>query len=369
MKKLKFLIFVLIISALSLSVCKGQAKSERMIIMPPYLQAVTKNSIAVMVESTSKNTIYCQFGTDSVYDKTAETWYIENTTEGTFMHRIKLDRLSPDTKYYYKINCLDTLYQGTFYTALESGADFRFAVMGDCRSNPEVSGKIASMIAEHEPRFSIYTGDICDDEDYESWKEEFFTSGQLSLARSTPFFNAVGNHEDWAQNTEAFTQAPVDHTLNAAYYSFDYGDIHFLVISSEHDLDDDSEQYEFIKNDLAKTDKKWKIVAVHVPPYGAGGHGEDGDMKDIAEELLEPAGVDILLAGHSHFYQHNFVNGIHHFILAGGGAPLYTPRKKDYVVKSAKKHHYAIFDVYEDKVNIDVIGLDGEKIDNIEIVK
>ena len=36
------------------------------------------------------------------------------------------------------------------------------------------------------------------------------------------------------------------------YYSFDYGPVHFLSYSSEHDFGPGSEQWNFIQSDLAK---------------------------------------------------------------------------------------------------------------------
>ena len=36
------------------------------------------------------------------------------------------------------------------------------------------------------------------------------------------------------------------------YYSFDYGPVHFLSYSSEHDFGEGSEQWKFMQGDLAK---------------------------------------------------------------------------------------------------------------------
>ena len=85
----------------------------------------------------------------------------------------------------------------------------------------------------------------------------------------------------------------------------------------------------------------------------------------MSKELFEKYNVDFVFNGHSHFYQHNLVNGIHHMILAGGGAPLYTPKKKSYVKKSAKKYHYAIADVSSSEFIINIYDKENNLIDKV----
>ena len=88
-------------------------------------------------------------------------------------------------------------------------------------------------------------------------------------------------------------------------------------------------------------------------------------MKRITKEIFEPNDVDFVFTGHSHFYQHNIVNGIHHFVLAGAGAPLYTPKKKKYTVKMKKINHFAICNISPDKFKMTVYDLKGNIIDEI----
>lgn len=48
-------------------------------------------------------------------------------------------------------------------------------------------------------------------------------------------------------------------------YSFDYGPVHITVLNTESNI---KKQTEWLKEDLKKTDKKWKIVTMHRPAYG-----------------------------------------------------------------------------------------------------
>ncbi len=136
-------------------------------------------------------------------------------------------------------------------------------------------------------------------------------------------------------------------TLNKkGYYSFNQGDIHFVVLNpyliegptattnpSNGDmwmdgnnirstksiaLDytyntpiDSLPQVKWLVNDLSTNTKKWTIVTFHLPPFSTMGHfpdlPEDFDMKRVQEKLLpileKPQyRVDALLVSHSHAY-------------------------------------------------------------------
>jgi len=53
-------------------------------------------------------------------------------------------------------------------------------------------------------------------------------------------------------------------------YSFDYGSVHIVMIDTEHNLTENSEQYRFLDSDLSSVDRKttpWFIVGGHRPMY------------------------------------------------------------------------------------------------------
>ena len=182
-------------------------------------------------------------------------------------------------------------------------------------------------------------------------------------------FNAPGNHEGWKQNTKAFTQAPESKSGTQDYYSFDYGDMHVLVLNNELPLWEESNQYKFAQQDLAGTTKTWKIVVAHRPAYCAGGHGEDPDMKALTTKVFEPNKVNMVLGGHTHFYQHNLVNGIHHMVIGSAGAPLYEPVDAAYTIKSVKDYNFAVVDVTPDTIHMIVYNDKGTVLETIDLVK
>ena len=56
------------------------------------------------------------------------------------------------------------------------------------------------------------------------------------------------------------------------WYSFDYGSVHFTMISTEHDLSPGSVQYLWLEKDLASVDRSrtpWLVVSGHRPMYNS----------------------------------------------------------------------------------------------------
>lgn len=341
------------------------------IITGPILQAVTANSVYVLVECTSLDTAFVQYGLSPSLGFAAKTESIEQTTNNTYVHNIKLNGLNGSSLYYYKVmHQSSQTVQYTFNTSVSPGTTFRFIWMADCRTDTVTHNQIASLIKDVPgSRFSLYGGDFCVSPAYADWIKEFFTENEKEVIVKLPFFNAPGNHEGWDTNAWAFTQSPLSPSGTQAYYSFDYGDMHVLVINNQVSYSPGSPQYIFAATDLASSNKKWKIVASHNPAYCSGGHGEDSVMIAMAQNIFVPNHVDLLISGHSHFYQHNFVSPIHYMVIGSAGAPLYNPTTASYTVKSVKDYCWGIFDVTPTSFYLRVFNNNNSLLDSLRLIK
>jgi predicted phosphodiesterase len=257
----------------------------------------------------------------------------------------------------------------SFWNAPIPGTSYFFAWMASRSWGVEIHDAISKRIADAHPVMSLYGGDICINSSYSAFKDEFFRSDERALIAHVPFFNTPGNHEKWSQNTKAFTQAPDSPSGFQEYYSFDYGDMHVLVLNNEVDYSEGSPQYLYAQSDLSSTSKAWKVVIYHRPAYCAGGHGEDAKMKTMSEKVFEPNHVDVVMNGHSHFFQHNLVHGIHHMVLGSAGAPLYTLGTAPYVVKTARDYSYGIIDVTSTSFTMNVYNDKGKLLDALLLKK
>jgi hypothetical protein len=115
------------------------------------------------------------------------------------------------------------------------------------------------------------------------------------------------------------------------YYSFDYGDIHFLCLDTmTADRSPAGAMLTWAKNDLAATAKRWIVAFFHHPPYTKGSHDSDSEsqLTSVRQNILpvlEAGGVDLVLSGHSHSYERSYLLDGHY----GLSSTLTTAMKKD----------------------------------------
>ena len=361
-KYLKYSALVLLLAILPMYNLSSKQISK------PWLQGMDANQLYVLVESddTKDITVHYQVkGDPSIQNLTSSTKFHRKSNFGgnTYVHRILLENLKYGTEYEY---WLDSKEKFNFRVPNESG-EFTFANMGDNRSGPKHWRRIIKNMGSENPDFMIFNGDLAYKKEYNYWVDEFFVTEAQTVFTQFPFYNAPGNHEGWNDNTEAFTQSTSVSQEPRPYYSFERGDALFLILNTEVAVGSNSQQWKFAEEQLKHTDKKWKIVVFHIPAYSSGAHGENKAMKLMTEKIFEKQGVQLILTGHSHYYQHNLVNGIHHMVLGGGGSGLATPIKASYTLEQAKKYHHAIVNVNSERIKFIVKDIEMNVIDDFEI--
>merc|ERR1711871_233333 len=93
------------------------------------------------------------------------------------------------------------------------------------------------------------------------------------------------------------------------YHSFNVGLVHFIMLSSEHNMTVGSEQYKFLVADLEAGNRSvtpWVVFGQHRPFYGSTVVRiipEYEIMRGILEPLFVKYKVDVVLFGHIHQYQ------------------------------------------------------------------
>ena len=99
----------------------------------------------------------------------------------------------------------------------------------------------------------------------------------------------------------------------------------------------------------------------------AGGHGEYADHEDHLAQHLRAERRPDGLTGHSHFYQRNLLNGIHHIQIGTVGAVLDTVGSASYVQKSVRDFCFAIFDMTPTTLHMAVYEDGGTQVDTIDL--
>ncbi|XP_057975870.1 purple acid phosphatase 18 [Malania oleifera] len=178
--------------------------------------------------------------------------------------------------------------------------------------------------------------------DYMQHKWDTFGELVQPFASQKPWMVTEGNHEEEViplikngfESYNARWRMPFEESESTSnlYYSFEVAGVHVVMLGSYADYDKYSDQYNWLKADLSKVDRKktpWLLVLFHVPWYNSNhAHAGEGDrMMATMEPLLYAASVDIVLAGHVHAYERaNRVNngksdpcGAVHITIGDGG--------------------------------------------------
>ena len=347
-KKINFLFTIALTFAVGFFVLvfkDSQLKGER----APYIQMLTLKSVVIhwLTEDTHLGVV--RFGVESGHLAT-----IEVESSPTKNHIVKLPNLKPGTRYYYQTGKMSDFNAFNpekywFYTHPEEVVPTRVWVIGDSgavgetlyqvrdaalgwmKENPlrteQLDGQSdkQSNYNDNTPLINVWIslGDLA----YPSGSNDQFQSALFEpfedIMANTVLWPVYGNHDDrrWTyfriftlpENAEAGGIA--SHTEH--YYSIDYSNAHFVMLDSQaSSLSTMGKMANWLKNDLAQNTKPWLIAAVHHPPYTKGTHDSDalfdsyGRMRYMRKNIipiLEQAGVDLVLSGHSHMYERSYL--------------------------------------------------------------
>lgn len=116
------------------------------------------------------------------------------------------------------------------------------------------------------------------------------------------------------------------------YYSFDYRGWHFVALDSMGGTSAGSEQYRWLQDDLARSSALCTIAFWHHPRFNTGAsYGDNAGMRPLFD-LLQAAGVELLLSGHEHIYERfaprtgdgsvDRARGVRQFVVGTGGHSL-----------------------------------------------
>ncbi|MCK4836896.1 MAG: metallophosphoesterase, partial [Candidatus Aminicenantes bacterium] len=198
---------------------------------------------------------------------------------------------------------------------------------------------------------------------------EIFNEIIAPLLVIADFYPALGNHE--ANSPLYFENFSLPG--NERWYTVDIQDIHFVILDSNIPIGVESEQYQWLKNELIKMADLdvFLIVVFHHPPFSSGPHAEDEmGLRQTIVPLLETYGVDIVFNGHDHFYERSRVNTIYYVVTGGGGAPLHDKKKENpYSQVFYKKYHFCRLSVKDNQLIVDVYTKNLSKIDHFYIKK
>jgi predicted phosphodiesterase len=243
----------------------------------------------------------------------------------------------------------------------------KFAVIGDSGTGSSSQHRVAKQLwashAKYAYEFVVMLGDNLyggsRDKDYQKKFEEPY---KPILDSKIKFYASLGNHDN--PNERLYKLFNMN---GERYYTFKpRAGVRFFALDSNYM---DKPQLAWLEKELAASGSDWKIAFFHHPIYSSGGkHGSDLELRKLLEPLFLKHGVDVVLAGHEHFYERiKPQKGIYYFI-SGGAAKL---RKGDVGPGSeltAKGfdagYHFMLMELDKNALHFQALTDDGKTVDS-----
>ncbi|MHA8105986.1 metallophosphoesterase [Aquirufa sp. 5-AUSEE-100C1] len=314
--------------------------------VPMLAQNITRGPYLQMTSSSSTR---IRFRTDNDSKPSILIGKLANSLTRTIKqsiaakeHEITIDSLSSNTRYFYKIVTeTQSLGDSTYFfqTAPTKGAKNKISFWSTGDMFPgqlqlDVFNGFKKFIGNKYTNLYLTVGDNvyagANDADFQA---NFFQVYQ-SLLKQSAAFPSVGNHDyDYTNQKQddpniAYFQnfsLPQKGELGGipsnkeAFYSFDYGNVHFICLDSHAYGEDNirlwentSAQLTWLEQDLKNNKQDWTIVYFHYPIYTKGSYDSDSNtgfnlpifnLRNLLVPIFDKYQVDMVLTGHSHIYE------------------------------------------------------------------
>ena len=259
------------------------------------------------------------------------------------VHSVLLEGLQPGALYRYRVVSREittfSAYKVVFgdtvtsefqeFRALDKGKDeFSFLVFNDLHDDASTIPELLKIAGPKPYDFVVLNGDVVSHTEDQSQVTSILNQAASSFAATIPMFWVRGNHEtrgSFARQLPAYIGLPD----SRYYYSFTHGSVHFIVLDAGEDKIDAHREYsglvdftqyrreqaEWLKAEVrteAFQRAKYRVVICHMPFASKRAadpehHSEKNVFLGMAEayeqfgQLLESAGTDLMLSGHTHF--------------------------------------------------------------------
>lgn len=358
--------FFLALTALTSGIMSAQTQ----IVRGPYLQSPTTSSIKIKWRTDVPTTSAVKA---SSAQGAFSQWYGDSTL--TTDHTVLVSGLTANTAYAYEIHAPGTVLSGanySFKTFLPAGetSPFRVLAIGDFgKGNTEqakVRDAFVNYTATNKPAFWLWLGDNAYPDGTDQQYQDYVFDGVYgykNVMTWLPFLPAPGNHDYNSVSPITSSQNPLQHngpyyqmvdvytngeaggvpTGHELFYSYNYGNVHFISLNSElgslynssHDWIgvnlfssfNGSPMTQWLHQDLQANTLPWVVIYFHQPPYTDGSHDAEAfwevymkAMRENFTPIFEQYGVDLVLCGHSHVYERSYLmKGLH------GDLSTFTP--------------------------------------------
>lgn len=258
-----------------------------------------------------------------------ETMKLDTTNEdgAKYLHRVCLHNLQPQLKYFYNVHgeSIDTVSDQFSFTTppVLAGNLHSYMVYGDLGTETRDLQFLLQEALNEKYEAVFHVGDIAYDLNRGQGQigDKFLRQIEKVAARM-PYMTVPGDHERYDEFLHyryrfSMPNLPWPMPADNLWYSIDIGPIHFVLYSTEVFFYDESnidKMLLWLKTDLDKANTQrsatpWIIAMGHRPMYcSVDNYSEDCKrdkslVRTSLEELFYSEGVDLVIAGHQHYYE------------------------------------------------------------------
>jgi len=268
---------------------------------------------------------------DDSWKKVVGTSYIAAVTKGfneLAIHKAVIENLEPSTQYMYCVGdggqFMSEFHEFTSPPKDEDTNEFSFIFVSDPQSVSKKDYETLTFILDYaltqvpNPAFIMMAGDITQD-GYKATQWKAFFESNLEKWASIPFMPAIGNH-DFKADPHYITFNSRFNTpdngpggdLGHTVYCFEFGDAFFATLNTEATPSSALEpsiklQLDWLRDKLAHTTKKWKILQFHEGPYTS--NHDPAYICSLLIKDIDEMGIDLVLSGHDHLYLRTTMRG------------------------------------------------------------
>lgn len=354
---------------------------------PISVQGVEAHSVTLVWHTQELTDARVEFGPTLEYGRTAGEKQLMRE------HQVTLSRLSPGEKYYYRVLAGgEILYEGPayFFRTLpdKRTTRLRFLAFGDSGKGTAAQFSLVPAMVAAQADFVVHTGDVIYPlGEAEEFNPRYFTPYK-DLIRNTPVWLSLGNHDVETQQGQPYLDA-FDLPRNSQdgserYYSFNWGQVHFVVLDTNGEIT--PAELQWLENDLANTTTLWKIAVFHHPPYSCGMHGSSDYVRNRFAPLFERYGVDLALSGHDHNYERTFPlqqeavtdssrtdyrnpRGVIYVVTGGGAGPRETYTHCWFTAVGVAATHFTQVEIDGARLELTAVHADGRILDRMTLDK
>jgi acid phosphatase type 7 len=359
----------------------------------PYLQNISADGATILWTTNEKGRGEVQYSVDGDLSRTVAAQVREFPPSATspriYQYQAELRGLNPGREYLYRVILDGVILKEGLRFRTAGPSPFTFLVFGDSGTGGAEQARLARRMMDNEhPALVLHTGDLSQESGTLEQLDATYFGAYAQLMSRAPFFPTPGNHDYWTDSGAPYlaVQAPPTTGVPARdagrYYSFDWGNVHFVSLNSNllEFPADAQRMLDWLDLDLERQNRFWKVVYFHHPPYPTGHHIDDpicAAVRDQVVPILERRGVQLVLSGHEHSYQRTAPlrngarvdanSGTVYIISGGGGGGLHAISSPPTQAFGASVFHYLRGQVQGSRLTITAIGLDGQEIDRVTL--